>query len=321
MQVTFKVFRHDLQANGKPSYQSYSLELEEDATILDALLQIRDEQDSTLSFRGTCRSGFCGDCTLQVNDKGSVACRTTLAKALKKAKDGEIKIDPLYPSKAQKDLMYDQDFLLFDKYKAVKPWLEPAEPLPEREHLVSNEVTRDLRKVMSCTMCGLCDQGCLVIVVDESYIGPAALTKAYRVIKDPRTTNGDERLKLVSGTRKLWDCTHCFEANSHCPKDIDPTDRIFALRDMAIKEGLGPRKVANHYKSFAASVKADGWLDETRLAIETEGLFNIAGQLKQLPIGLRALRRRKAPKPYFLHKKRPSAERVRRIFEKWEEKK
>ncbi len=204
----------------------------------------------------------------------------------------------------------------------MEPWIEPAEPLPEREHMVPNEVIKDLRKVMSCTMCWLCDEGCTTMVVDRKFLGPAALTKAYRVVADPRDSRTTERLHKLSERDGIWDCCHCFEATEHCPKEIDPTDKIMNLRDRAMKLGAGNHRIRGHYKSFAASVKGAGYLDETRLAIDTEGgLTNIKAQLKQLPLGLKALKRGKMPKPYFLHRKRPGADKIKSIFQKWEAKK
>ena len=70
--------------------------------------------------------------------------------------------------------------------------------------------------------------------------------------------------------------------------------------------------------SFAASVKESGWLDEGRLAVESEGLTNIKGLMKLLPTAARALVRGKAPIPY-LHSKRPGADKIKKIFEKGEE--
>ena len=318
MEYTFKVHRYDPAIDGKGQLQSYTMDIDEDASVLDALVQIREEQDSTLAFRGTCRSGFCGDCTMRISRRNRIACCTTVASALR---DGEITVEPIRLISVSKDMMFDVDTMVYQKYKAVEPWIDPVEPQPEREHLVPNEVIADLRKVMSCTMCWLCDEGCTTMVVDKKFLGPAALTKAYRVVADPRDGRTKERLHKLSEDKGMWDCCHCFEATEHCPKGIDPTERIFALRNRAIKEGAGSSTVRNHYRSFAASVKAHGWLDEARLAIETEGLTNIKGQLKQLPLALRALRRGKRPKPYFLHEKRPGADRIKRIFEKWEEKK
>ena len=318
MEATFKVHRYNPDTDGTAELQTYHLDIEEDATVLDALMRIREEQDSTLAFRGTCRSGFCGDCTMRISRRNRIACCTTVAGALR---DGEITVEPIRLIKVSKDMMFDVDAMVYQKYKAVEPWIEPAEPQPEREHIVSNEVIKDLRKVMSCTMCWLCDEGCTTMVVDRKFVGPAALTKAYRVVADPRDSRETERLHKLSEAHGMWDCCHCYEATEHCPKEIDPTERIFALRNRAIKLGAGSPTVRNHYRSFAASVKAHGWLDEARLAIETEGVTNVKGQLKLLPLAIKAYMKGKRPKPYFLHPKRPGADRIKRIFEKWEEKK
>ena len=318
MEVKIAVKRYDPQTNDKGASQAYTVDIDEDATLLDALLQIREDQDPTLSFRGSCRTGFCGDCTMSVNGKGAIACRTTIGKAWKKAEDGAIDLAPLKLSKVAKDLVYDAENFHWEKFKAVEPWIDPVDPPAQGEHLVSNETIQDLRSVMSCTQCGLCDQGCTVIVVDKTFLGPAALTKAYRTVFDSRDSRTKERLEKLSLGRGMWDCTHCFEASEHCPKYIEPTDRIFALHDKAIKAEAGPSKVVNHYKSFAASVKAHGWLDEGRLAIETEGLTNVRGLMKLLPLAARAGIKGKRPLPYMLHRKRPGADRIKRIFEKWE---
>ena len=317
MEITFKVHRYDPATDGKGQLQPYTLDIQEDASVLDALMRIREEQDSTLAFRGTCRSGFCGDCTMRVSRKNHIACTTTVASVLR---DGEITVEPIRLINVSKDMMFDVESMVYEKYRSVEPWVEPAEPQPEREHIVPNEIIQDLRKVMSCTMCWLCDEGCSTMVVDKKFLGPAALTKAYRVVADPRDSRTVERLHKLSEANGMWDCCHCFEATEHCPKGIDPTERIFALRNRAIKEGAGSPTVRNHYRSFAASVKADGWLDEARLAFETEGITNIKGQLKQLPLALKAFTRGKRPKPYFLHEKREGADKIKRIFEKWEEK-
>ncbi len=318
MEVKIAVKRYDPQTNGKGSSQTYSADVGEGATLLDALIQIREEQDPTLAFRGSCRTGFCGDCTMTVNGKGAITCRTKVGKALKGADDGAIEIAPLKLSKVAKDLVYDAEDFHWEKLKAVEPWIDPVEPPAEGEHLVSNDKIQDLRSVMSCTQCGLCDQGCTVLVVDKTFVGPAALTKAYRTVADPRDGRTVERLDRLSLRRGMWDCTHCFEASEHCPKYIEPTDRIFDLHDRAIKAEVGPRKVVNHYKSFASSVKSHGWLDEGRLAIETEGYTNVKGLMKLLPFAAKAGLKGKRPLPYMLHRKRPGADRIKRIFEKWE---
>ena len=170
-------------------------------------------------------------------------------------------------------------------------------------------------------MCGLCDEGCTVVAVDGNFVGPAALTKAYRAIFDPRDGRQAEHLRSISEPEGIWDCTHCFEANGHCPLGIEPTDRIFDIRDEAIRQGVrsgkANPKIRRHYDSFVESVKRSGWLDEGRLALESEGLLNVRGLMKLLPTAARAIVRGKAPLPY-LHRRRPGADAIRRIVEKAE---
>ena len=89
------------------------------------------------------------------------------------------------------------------------------------------------------------------------------------------------------------------------------------MRDEAYRVGITNEKVARHHKSFAASVKESGWVDEGRLAIESEGLTNVSGLMKLLPTAAKALMRGKAPIPY-VHAKRPGAEQIKKIIEKGE---
>ena len=200
----------------------------------------------------------------------------------------------------------------------MKPWLEPAAST-DGENLISDAEMADVRKMMSCYYCGLCDEGCTALPVDFNFLGPAALTKAARFVFDPRAKDIDERLKILEGPKGIWDCVHCWEASEHCPREINPTHRIVALRDLAFQRGITNEKVARHHKSFAASVKASGWVDEGRLAIESEGLTNIPGLMNLLPTAFKAMVRGKAPMPY-MHPKRPGADRIKRIFEKGEDK-
>ncbi|MBI2461087.1 MAG: hypothetical protein HYV61_06285 [Candidatus Rokubacteria bacterium] len=315
MELIFKVYRHDPTAGTKPALESYPVSLPDGATVLDGLLQIRDRHDGGLAFRAACGRGFCGECTLRINRSGKLACITRVAQV---AKDGEVTVEPVRNITVLKDLVYDVDELLWQKIAWVEPWLRPATAQPDGGYVIPDAELEPIRKAMSCYYCGLCDEGCSVIPFDRRFSGPAALTKAFRVVFDPRDGAARERLKRLGEPRGMWDCVHCYEANEHCPRGIDPTDRIFDLRDKAVelgvKSGTANPQVARHYDSFAASVRQSGWLDEGRLALETWGLGRL-GEL--LPMAWRALRRGKLPVPY-LHRKRPGAEWIRRIFDKVE---
>jgi succinate dehydrogenase / fumarate reductase iron-sulfur subunit len=315
MQVTFKVYRKDPEKDGKPGRSNYTLDIPEDATVLDGMLKIRDEVDSTLAFRASCLRGYCGDCMIRVNGRARFSCTAKVTAFIEKGP--EVSLDPLRMVPVVKDLVFDWDTFMWNKIKAIKPWLEPKQPESDREELIADSELKDIRKVMSCYYCGMCDEGCTVLPVDFDFLGPAALTKAYRFAFDPRDKDPKARFTILEGSKGIWDCVHCFEADEHCPRGIEPTKRIMALRDLAFKLGITNEKVARHHQSFAASVKESGWLDEGRLAIESEGLTNIKGLMKLLPTAAKAMMRGKAPIPY-LHAKRPGADKIKKIFQKGE---
>jgi succinate dehydrogenase / fumarate reductase, iron-sulfur subunit len=316
MQVTFKVYRKDPEKDGKPGRANYTVDVPDGATVLESLFKIRDEMDPSLAFRCSCLRGHCGDCMVRVNGSSRLTCTAKVSAYTQKGP--EISLDPLRNVPVIKDLVFDWDAFMWNKIKAIKPWLESADAPASSETLVPDTEMRDLRKVMSCYQCGMCDEGCTVLPVDFDFLGPAALTKAYRFVFDPRNKNSREQVKIVEKPKGIWDCVHCYEADEHCPRNIEPTKRIVALRDRAFNSGISHEAVARHHESFAASVKESGWLDEGRLAVESEGLTNVKGLMKLLPTAAKALTRGKAPIPY-MHSKRPDADKIKKIFEKAEQ--
>jgi len=318
MQAKFSVYRKEPGAGTKPTRSTYTVEVAEDTTVMDALLKIRDEQDPSLGFRGSCLHGYCGDCTLRVNGKAMFACSGKVAELAKKG-PAEISVEPIRNMPVVKDLIQDWDAFMWNKIDATKPWLEANGSTTDGEAQIPDAVLAKVRKAMGCYYCGLCDEGCTVLPVDFNFVGPAALTKASRFLFDPRDQATAERLQILERPKGMWDCVHCFEASEHCPREIAPTERIMEMRDEAFKHGITNDKVARHHHSFHDSVKRSGWLDEGRLAIESEGLTNFKGLMKLLPTAAKAMVRGKAPIP-FVHHKRPGAEHIARIIEKAETK-
>ena len=58
--------------------------------VLDALIKIKNEIDSTLSFRRSCREGICGSCAMNIDGKNGLACISACADV-----KSDIKIYPL----------------------------------------------------------------------------------------------------------------------------------------------------------------------------------------------------------------------------------
>ena len=318
MEVTYKVHRKDPENGGESSYSTYQVELPEDATVLDGLQKIRDEQDDTLAFRASCCQGSCGECAVRINYKAQFTCTTRIGDVTKKAL--EILLDPVRNIPVIKDLVFDMDRFTWNKMAAMKPWMEPDDEFAPTENLVPESEMADVRKTMSCHACSLCDEGCAVLPVNFDFLGPAAMVKGYRFVMDPRETGAkmEARMKVVEQPQGLWDCVHCYEADGKCPRGLTPSSKIMEIRDVAFKEGIKHEKVGRHHASFINSVKQTGWLDERKLVMETEGMTNVTGLMKLLPTAVRALRRGKMP---GRHEKRPGADQIKRILEKAEDSK
>ncbi len=317
MDVTIKVQRYDSDAERPESYwQDYPLSIEDTATVLDALIQIREEIDGTLTLRCSCRSSICGSCAMRINGHAGLACKTQAATAIK---DGVITVEPAGNMPVIKDLVVDFDDF-WEKIMAVEPYLKPEGPEPEAEYIASNEDMRHLSSVTSCIMCGACVSDCTVMEVDPTFLGPAALAKAYRFTADPR--DGDEngvsrdRLEELTKPSGMWDCTRCMECVTACPKGVAPMDRIMALRDQAMEAGFTNTNGARHTEAFSDSVEHSGWLDELRLVPKSVGMTNVSALIGYAPIAIRAITHRKMPP--IIHKKIEKSENVKKIFQKVE---
>jgi succinate dehydrogenase / fumarate reductase iron-sulfur subunit len=175
-----------------------------------------------------------------------------------------------------------------------------------------------LSGVTACIMCGACVSDCTVLEVDPTFLGPAALAKAYRFTADPRDGDANgvsrERLSKLGLPSGMWDCTRCNECVQVCPKGVAPMDRIMAMRDQAIDVGFGNNNGARHAEAFTESVGHSGRLDELRLPVQTVGMTNIGALMGFVPVGWRALTHGKLPP--LVHKNVEDVDNIRRLFRK-----
>lgn len=131
--------------------------------VLDVLIKIKNNEDSTLTFRRSCREGICGSCAMNIGGVNTLACirfvlhfskiiftfylfihnfdllnfstfycilsgvNTDLSKPLK--------IYPLPHMYVVKDLVPDMK-LFYKQYASIEPWLHTnVTPANNKEHL------------------------------------------------------------------------------------------------------------------------------------------------------------------------------------------
>ena len=316
MQINLNVKRFDPAAADGDRYQQYNIDMPEHATVLDALIQVREYEDGTLSLRCSCRSAICGSCAMRVDRQARLACKTKVVD-LVKTEGQEITVEPMGNMPVIKDLVTDMD-VHWGKMRQVQPWLQPTGPEPEREYLVANEAMLELAQVTNCIQCGACVSDCPVLEVDENFIAPAALAKAYRFAGDPRDGKTDERLAALSEYSGVWDCTRCNMCVEVCPKDVRPMDQIMKLREKAVEAGITGNTGVRHGNAFAGSVRRLGRLDEVTLLPSSVGFFNAPRLLSEMPGALRMLRAGKLPWTHALpwHKGIPGVKHVQRMYDR-----
>jgi len=243
---TFRIQRFDPAHDDEPTYQTYTLDVPEGMTVLEALLRIQAEQDGSLAFRYACRGAVCGSCAMMINGREGLACRTQIHSLLdeprtvyqgterreveEQAEDVRtITVEPLRGLEVIKDLVVDME-PFFERFDAVEPWLQPDGPDPEHERLVEPEVWAEAEPYTNCILCACCYSVCPVAEGDPVYLGPAALAQHYRFLADARDGADEKRLALVGGEHGVEGCDFVWNCVEICPKGVPPTKGIAKTR-------------------------------------------------------------------------------------------
>ena len=230
--VILKVFRFDPDVDKGPYFSTYQVEPREGMTVIEALLDILDKQDSSLAFRYACRGAVCGSCAMYINGSYRLACETQLSML-----GNEILVCPLPHLRVIKDLVVDMS-PFFEKYNEIMPYLMTETPAPQKERLQSPKQRKAVDPVIDCILCGSCYSACPMTWLDKEYLGPAALAKAYRFVADSRDENQRERLMIVDSEEGIWRCHSIFNCVEACPKKINPADSIQRLRRRVLAQKL-----------------------------------------------------------------------------------
>ncbi len=200
----------------------YEVPLEE-ATLLEALYYIKEKIDPTLTFNSGCRSEVCGSCAMRVNGREKLACGY-------KVKEDDV-IEPLSKMEILKDLVVDHKNS-HQTMKKVKSWLDK----PSSKTDMSIEDEKRIETQTDCILCSSCFSSCPVLEVDKEFLGPFALTRAYRYVSDTRCEDTKDKIDLVQ-EKGIWDCTLCGECTLACPQGIDPKNDIIMLRTKSVQQG------------------------------------------------------------------------------------
>ena len=222
----FRVYRYDPDSGENPRLDTFEVDLDQcGPMVLDALIKIKDEVDTTLAFRRSCREGVCGSCAFNIDGTNTLACIKPIADI-----KGDVRIYPLPHMPVVKDLVADLS-LPYAQYASVKPWMQADTPPPTHERLQSPEERAKLDGLWECILCFCCQTSCPSYWWNpERYLGPAVLLQAYRWIVDSRDEAAGQRLDELDDTFRLYRCHTIMNCTNACPKGLNPGKAIGEIK-------------------------------------------------------------------------------------------
>jgi succinate dehydrogenase / fumarate reductase iron-sulfur subunit len=198
--------------------------------VLDALIKIKNEIDSTLTFRRSCREGICGSCSMNIDGLNTLAC----VKALDDIK-GAVSVYPLPHLPVVKDLVPDMTNF-YAQLQSIEPWLKTVTPTPPHERKQTPEDRAKLDGLYECILCACCSTACPSYWWnDDRFLGPAVLLQAHRWISDSRDEAAGDRLDNLEDPFRLYRCHTIMNCTKTCPKGLNPAKAIAEIKKMMVE--------------------------------------------------------------------------------------
>lgn len=206
----------------------FSVRADGTTTILDALEQIRAEQDGSLLYRHSCHHGSCGTCGVIANGKRVLGCLTRIAEL-----DQPVHLMPLAPYPVVGDLAIDAAPL----YTEFPHDASIRRPSDAEVGAVPPEEIAGFTRFENCIECGLCESVCPVLAIGgvgegRRFKGPAALA-AYSRELEKHPEREDELLDEVDRPDGVWGCDRALQCSIVCPLGVYPARHIAVLQRKA----------------------------------------------------------------------------------------
>ncbi len=94
--ATVSIFRFDPEIDIEPTYSEFKAPYK-GCSVLDVLVYIYENLDSSLAYYSSCRDGVCLGCRMLINGKSALACVTFVK--------GNIKVEPRPKAEIVRDLV------------------------------------------------------------------------------------------------------------------------------------------------------------------------------------------------------------------------
>lgn len=233
--LTVSVYRYNPETDSEPYMHDYQFDTGgRDLMVLD-VLELLKAQDSTLSYRRSCREGVCGSDGMNMGGKNGLACITPISQVVK---NGKLVLRPLPGLPVIRDLVVDMS-QFYAQYERIKPYLINDTPAPAIERLQSPEERAKLDGLYECILCACCSTSCPSFWWNpDKFVGPAGLLQAYRFIADSRDTATEQRLADLEDPFSVFRCHGIQNCVAVCPKGLNPTRAIGHIKSMLLQRAV-----------------------------------------------------------------------------------
>ena len=235
-QLSFSILRYNPHEPGaKPRMQQYELEEADGMTLFIALNEIREKQDPSLQFDFVCRAGICGSCSMMIDGKPGLACRT-----LTKNLGTTITLAPLPVFELIGDLSVNTGKWMRAMSERLQTWVHMKEQeldLSRIEQRMEPELAEEIYLLDRCIECGCCVSGCGTARMRKDFVGAVGINKIARFRLDPRDGRTDEDFyELIGDDDGVFGCMSLLACHDVCPKNLPLATQIaFIRRKMARK--------------------------------------------------------------------------------------
>lgn len=232
--LTLSIYRYNPEVDAKPYMKDYELAIpvKSDPMLLTLLERLKAEQDSSITYRRSCREGVCGSDGMNINGTNGLACITPMSQL----NTDKIVIRPLPGFPVIRDLVVDMS-QFYQQYERIEPYLQNDEVAPAQERLQSPEERSQLDGLYECILCACCTSSCPSFWWNpEKFVGPAGLLQARRFLADSRDKATDHRLNKLQDPFSVFRCRTIMNCANVCPKGLNPTKAIAKIRTQMLSQ-------------------------------------------------------------------------------------
>jgi len=206
--------------------------MRENQTVLDVVTEVQRKHEPTLAYRFACRVGVCGSCAMTVNGVPRWTCRAHVKDVIDTSRDQTLlTIEPLRNLPKIKDLVCDLT-PFFEKWQKAGGKFDASESRhkPPTKIDPDNKARASANAGIECINCAVCYSACDVVAWDVSYLGPAALNRAWTLINDVRHASRESILDKVLATGGCTSCHSQGNCTRYCPVELSPSESIASLK-------------------------------------------------------------------------------------------